>query len=202
MLRRLGEWAAILGADDRPFAGPAAELRAFVNTELWDRDTGFFYDIQMVRAHKRKIMTFEGFWPLALKVAEPDKLQPLLAHLFDPTKFFGYHPVATVAMDEPEYSKNCWRGPAWNCINFWITRGCAKYGLAAEARRLAERVLDATAARFAEHETLFEFYNSGDESMTGMARKQEDVGPCRDYLGHNPLNAIYWTIAGLAGDDS
>jgi glycogen debranching enzyme len=192
--RRMAEWATILGEDATPYAGRAQELHAFINAELWDAASQFFYDIEMVRGHKGRIKTYEGLWPLILGSADADKWPALVAHLMNPREFNTYHPVATVALDEPTYSNNCWRGPAWNSISFWVIRGCRLAGYRDEAAVLARKVLDATAVRYAQHGAIFEFYHSSGESMEGMSRKTEDRGPCRDYLGHNPLNAIYWML--------
>jgi len=196
LYRRMAEWAEILAEEPDPYRKKASELEDFVNTELWDEKTGFFYDIEMVRRRKRPVKTFEGFWPLSLSIATDDRLERLLAHLTNRGEFFTYHPVATVSADEREYSQDCWRGPAWNSQTFWIARGCSKNGFTREARLITEKALDATLSRFRKYNTLFEFYNSQSEDMEAMARKGQPGGPCKDYLTHNPLNAFYWLLEG------
>jgi hypothetical protein len=64
---------------------------------------------------------------------------------------------------------------------------------------MLERALDRTAAEFVRTGTVFEFYHSLGGHAEEVVRKpnRAQVGPCRDYLGHNPLHAMARVWAGI-----
>jgi hypothetical protein len=65
---------------------------------------------------------------------------------------------------------------------------------------MLQRALDRTAGEFARTGTVFEFYHSLGGHAETVVRKpnRAQIGPCRDYLGHNPLHAMARVWAHLA----
>ena len=193
---RLAQWAEILGEDAEPFRKEAEKTKAFINTELWDEETGFYYDVLPCRGQKEKVMTHDGFWPIAFGIAPEDKQEKVLKHLFDPNKFFTLLPIPSVAIDEKKFCLNFWRGPSWASVDFWILRGMNRNGKRKEAQIIAEKVLNAVAHIYEQRHTVYEFYPPTNYDFSGMYRKNDPNGPRSDYLGHNPLNALYWEVFG------
>lgn len=170
----------------------AEALRRFIQTELWDPDTGFFYDRWTVREPARRKLAFEGMWPVVVGAATPEQAMRVIGgHLMNPREFFAPHPIATVALNDPHFELRMWRGPTWNCMTYWAARGCIRYGRTAEARRLVEAALDATARQFARTGTVWEFYHPQGGEPESLKRKPTGKNvPNREYLGHNPLFAM------------
>jgi len=187
-------WAKRLGENYLPFEKERESLRIIIQKDLWDEKTGFFYDLPMARGQAQKIKSFEGFWPLVVKAATADQANQMAEHLLNPEEFFSFHPIPAVALNEPSYAYDMWRGPAWNSMTYWIIRGLFRYGHNELAIKIGTLALDRSLEHFNKAGTVYEFYNSKSLDQTCLKRKGKDSGPCRDYLGHNPLNALYWLL--------
>jgi len=160
--------------------------------ELWDAESGFFYDAWLVRHAERRHLAFEGMWPMVVGAATNEQAQRVIdEHLLNPKQFCSPHPITTVGLNDSKFELRMWRGPAWNCMTFWAARGCARYGANQPAARLLEAALDATATQFERTETIWEFYHPQIGDQQTLRRKPRGrPTPCRDYLGHNPLFAM------------
>jgi hypothetical protein len=192
-------WSKALG---RPHAGWEAKAKAlaeFIRKDLWDADTGFFYDAWTVRRPDRRHLCFEGMWPVVVGAATPEQAKRVIDdHLLNPKEFFAPHPIATVALSDPKFELRMWRGPAWNCMTYWAARGCLRYDRPDAARKLLGAALDATAAQFEKTGTVWEFYHpKGGDPATLLRKNIGRKTPCRDYLGHNPLFAMAGLWAGI-----
>lgn len=184
-------WAEKSGENPVPFQKEREDLKIIIQRDLWDEKTKFFYDLPMARGQAQKIKSFEGFWPLVVKAATTDQANQLVEHLLNPEEFFSFHPVPTVALNEPFYTNDMWQGPAWNSMTYWIMRGMFNYGYKEPAVKIGTLALDRSLEHFNKAGTVYEFYNSRSLDQSCLKRKGKDIGPCKDYLGHNPLNALY-----------
>jgi len=134
-----------------------------------------------------------AIWPLVVGIATQEQAERVIdEHLMNPERFFGEHPIATLAMDSPEHQRLMWRGPAWNSMSYWAARGCARYGRKDAARRILERALDDTARQFDRTGTIWEFYDPHGGPPEDLEREVRPPAgtPRREYLGHNPLLAM------------
>ena len=188
-------WAVRLGrpAEADEHRERAEVLARFVREELWDPEAGFFYEIWGVREPGRRIESFVAIWPLVVGIATRAQAARVIdEHLLDPERFFGAHPISTIARNAPHFQLLMWRGPAWNSMTFWAARGCVRYGRPDAARRLLERALDDTARQFERTGTVWEFYHPAGGRPEDLEREvRAPAGtPRRDYLGHNPLLAM------------
>lgn len=185
-------WSRQLQQPAEEWQAKAKALQEFIRTELWDVQTGFFYDHWTVRRPELRRLSFEGMWPVVVGAATPEQAQRVIdEHLLNPKEFFTPHPVATVALSDARFELRMWRGPVWNSMTYWAGRGCARYGRRDAARQLLEKSLDATAAEFERSGTIWEFYHPtlGDQTLLRRKPSGRNV-PCRDYVGHNPLFAM------------
>jgi neutral trehalase len=185
-------WSRKLGQPAAAWTEKAEALQRFIQKELWDPATGFFYDRWIVRQPERRHLAFEGMWPVVAGAAtHAQAMRVIDGHLLNPKEFFAPHPISTVALCDPKFELRMWRGPAWNCMTYWAARGCARYGRSDAARRLLEAALDATATQFQRTGTLWEFYHPQLGDPQSLFRKATGRHiPCQDYLGHNPLFAM------------
>jgi hypothetical protein len=197
-------WSRKLEQPAGVWEAKANSLRQFIQSELWDPDSGFFYDRWCVREPRHRHLAFEGMWPVVAGAATKEQAVRVIdEHLLNPREFFTPHPITTVALSDPKFELRMWRGPAWNCMSYWAAHGCLRYGRADAGRRLLEAALDATAVQFERTGTIWEFYHPtlGDEES--LFRKSTGRRtPCRDYLGHNPLFAMaeLWRMCAVAKD--
>jgi neutral trehalase len=187
-----GRWSRKLDLPHAEWDAKAAALQRFIQRELWDPQSGFFYDRWTVHEPARRHLAFEGMWPVVTGAATPEQAARVIdEHMLNPSEFFAPHPIATVALSDPKFELRMWRGPAWNCMTYWAARGCLRYGRPDAARRLLEAALDATAVQFERTGTIWEFYHPRRGDPESLLRKPTGRRtPCRDYVGHNPLFAM------------
>ena len=194
-------WSRKLEQPAAAWEEKAKALQRFIQAELWDSETGFFYDQWIVRHRERRHLAFEGMWPVVVGAATDAQAGRVIdGHLMNPKEFFAPHPISTVALSDPKFELRMWRGPAWNCMTYWAASGCIRYGRTEAARRLLEAALDATAKQFELTGTIWEFYHPQGGNPETLLRKASGRNvPCRDYLGHNPLFAMVdlWRKSGV-----
>ena len=193
MYEHAATWASLLGEDAQPFKKRHETLCAFIQERLFDEETGFFHDIWSVGRPERRHLTFEGMWPMVVGAASPEQARRAIdENLLDPKRFFSEHPISTVAMSDSKFELRLWRGPAWNSMTYWASRGCLRYGRADAARLLLERALEESTRQFELTGTIWEFYHLHGGDPRDVARKPHTKfnTPCPDYLGHNPLIAM------------
>lgn len=186
-------WGEKLGASSVLSRQKAAELRGFIQNELYDPESGTFYDIWAARDPAQRHLTFEGMWPIVVGAATEEQANRVVdEHLLNSDRFYTAHPICTVALTDPGFELRMWRGPTWNSMTYWAARGCMRYGRSDAARRLLERALDASALRFERTGTIWEFYHPHGGDPLELERKTHTQynTPCPDYLGHNPLIAM------------
>jgi glycogen debranching enzyme len=185
-------WAQIVGCDNDEFQKKSARLQEFLQRELFDKETGWFYDEWAIGGSTPRRWALEGMWPLVVGAATPEQAQRIVENLLDPQKFFTTHPPSSVAACEPKFELRMWRGPTWNSMTLWAARGCRRYEFNDAARRLLENALDATAEQFARTGVIWEFYHPHGGAPEMLARKPDTEwnAPFQDYLGHNPLLAM------------
>lgn len=186
-------WARILGRDPQVYQERAEELRQFIQNKLYDQESGFFYDIWSMEDPSLRRIVFEGLFPVICGSASQEQAMRVIDEsLLNPARFFSQHPVTTVSMGEAAFELRMWKGPAWNSMTCWAAIGCLRYGRKDAAAAILERALDATAAQFAQHGLIFEFYHpqAGDQSELTRKPYTDQNAPYKDYLGHNPLLAM------------
>jgi len=192
---RASEWASRLLKPEEAsgYLHRAGELQRFVREDLWEPEAGFFYDIWSIDDPEKRVESFVAIWPLVVGIATPEQAKRVIdEHLLNPDRFFGEHPIATVAMDSPGYQRLTWRGPAWNSMSYWAARGCVRYGRKDAAVQILERALDSTARHFERTGTIWEFYDPVGGPPEDLEREVTSPAgtPKREYLGHNPLLAM------------
>jgi glycogen debranching enzyme len=186
-------WAEVLGVSSALTRQKARELRGFIQHELYDPESGTFYDIWAARDSAQRHLTFEAVWPLVVGAATEEQANRVIdEHLLNPDRFFTTHPICTVALSDPGFELRMWRGPTWNSMTYWAARGCVRYGRSDAAHSLLGRALDASAVQFERTGTVWEFYHPHGGGPLELERKPHTQynTPCPDYLGHNPLIAM------------
>ena len=105
------------------------KLREFINRVMWDKESGFYYDIRKDGSFHRK-KTAASFWTLLGEIPSAEQIPKLVRHLKNPFEFGTPHRFASLSKDEPEYTASgyYWRGSVWPPINYMIIKGLRNYG--------------------------------------------------------------------------
>jgi glycogen debranching enzyme len=168
----------------------STDLAGMVREHLWHENDGLFYDRDMDTGEFVAVKSVACFWPMIAGQATAEQAQRLVKHLSDPAEFFTSVPVPSVALNDPTFSLDCWRGPTWLSQPYWVMQGLCRYGYHDLAGRIGRRALGHAAKMLSEHGTIFEFYHPTGGPVSELGRKGNTAGPNRDYLGHNPVHAI------------
>ena len=117
MYEHAARWSRKLDQPSAVWENKAKTLEKFIQKELWDDDSGFFYDNWTVRLPKDRRLAFEGMWPVVTGAATPAQAKRVIdEHLLNQKEFFAPHPIATVALSDSKFELRMWRGPAWNSM--------------------------------------------------------------------------------------
>lgn len=180
---------------ERRWAQRSRAMSAQVHRRLWHEEDGFYYDRELDGRFIR-VKAISGFYPLLLDDVPPERVARLVAALRDPALFDTAFPVPTVAVSDPAWSTDMWRGPTWVNANYFVIRGLAKQGRAEEADRLAQQSIALVLKYYRRYGVLFEYYDAKDEvsppacDRKGPIRQPFDIrvkgGSIRDY---------HWTAA-------
>jgi hypothetical protein len=202
--RFAAEWARKLGMSADAHDEAIERIGKLIRTTFFCGETAWFHDSWAVNEPKRRHYAFEGMWPIVVGAASaPQAREAIEKSLLSPQRFKTPHPMATIARCDGAFKLRMLHGPAWNSFTLWAIEGCLKYGQRQGARHLLEKALDGTAAQFKRTGTVWEFYHPLGGEPDKLERKpgQAQKIPCRDYLGHNPLRAMWRLWAALAMRD-
>ena len=142
----LAEMADILGkTDDAKQLREGAEvIRNFVQTKMYDEETGFFYDTRIGTGEFIKVMGAECWLPLWAGIATKEQAAAVKEKMMDPEKFNSTLPLGTLDISHPRLRpvRGYWRGPVWvDQVYFGIT-GLRNYGYDREADYLVEKFIN------------------------------------------------------------
>ncbi|GAB4231907.1 MAG: hypothetical protein Tsb0021_10440 [Chlamydiales bacterium] len=188
-------WSDLLNESSEEWVSKALDLKLFIQNELYDSETGYFFDQWNIEDPENHKFSFEGMWPVFVGAAAPDQAQRIIdEYLLNIDHFFTPHPLPTVSVSDPNYSMVSWRGPVYNSMVFWAAQGCLQYNRSDAAIALIERSLDATNELFELTECVWECYHPFKDDPRIIERPPLEH-PLKNHLGHNPIIAMakLWT---------
>ena len=142
----LAEMAGILGKKELAdqLTAEAQKLKEHIQTKMFDKETGFFYDTRIETGEFIKLMGAECWLPLWAGVATPEQAKLVMEKMMDTGKFNSTVPLGTLDISHPRLRpvRGYWRGPVWvDQVYFGIT-GLRNYGYNKEADFLIEKFID------------------------------------------------------------
>ena len=152
-----------LAGDVKRHNDHAGRLIELMNKTFWDEAAGMYYDRNEKTGKLVKVKSATCFMPLFAGAATPDRARRMVReHLLNEKEFWLAYPVASYAKTEPDYYQGShnecnWRGPTWAPTNYMIFQGLRRYGFAAEAKILADRLLEMAVEK---NPVLREYYDA------------------------------------------
>lgn len=189
--------AAALGLTDKAAAwdARAKKLSAAIVAELWDERDRFFYDKRPDGTFSR-VRAVSGFLPLLLDELPPSCVEGLTASLRDPAHFAAAVPVPSLALSEPTWGTDMWRGPTWINLNYLIVQGLRRQGRHAEADALADGTIALVGRYYERYGVVFEYYDSADERHPPACDRKGPVRPDYDIrVKVDSIRDYHWTAA-------
>ena len=133
----------------RRFRAKADRLAAYINTCMFDKQSGFFYDI---RIESRPLANGcagkpivergkgpEGWSPLFNGAASQPHADAVARVMKDPREFNTYVPLGTAALTNPAFGADIyWRGRVWVDQLYFGLKGMERYGYRDDAVAMAQ----------------------------------------------------------------
>jgi hypothetical protein len=190
----LARMAEVLGQPERRrfHETNADTLRSLINSHLWDEETGYYYDRDEQSGELLKVRTAASFLPLFASVPDSARARRLRDHAMDPASFNSTIPLPTVALDDPSFSNDMWRGPVWINVSYMIIRGLEAYGFHEDAAQLAFATVDGVFRTYANTAGVWEFYDAERFDIARLERKRGELLK-RVALGSKPLPHYGWS---------
>ncbi len=122
----------------------AQKLKEHIQTNMFDKETGFFYDTKINSGEFIKVMGAECWLPLWAGIATKDQAKQVLTKMLDETKFNTKVPLGTLDISHPALrpTRGYWRGPVWIDQVYFAIQGLRKYGYNKEADMFLEKYLN------------------------------------------------------------
>jgi hypothetical protein len=171
--RSLAAMAKELGRvdDAARWTNEADRMSEQVRNRMWDRDTGFFYNLARdtgtfttknnISMKRKEII---GFLPLWAGIASKDQAELLRKELTNPASFWRRFGVPTLAANDsyfdPYVTKCCqWNGAVWLLWDYMVMRGLLDYGYRADAAELVKRNLKAVIFQLRNNHRFWESFS-------------------------------------------
>ncbi len=193
----LAQIAEELGLPDRAilWRERSQATAAAIQARLWNPEQHFYCDRDM-DGHFIPVRAVSGFMPLLLDGVPSERVDALERALLDPTAFGATCPIPSVALDEPTWSTDMWRGASWINMNYMTILGLQRHGRDATARRLTEHTLAFVREAYERYGVLFEFYDaSGQRPPMACDRKGPVSGRYDIRSKYEVIRDYHWTAA-------
>lgn len=138
----LAEISKVLKNNDSvEFLADAIKIKEKINQLMFDKATGFYYDIRLSDKQKIMVMGSEGWDPLWANVASPEQGAAVFKTIGDSTKFNTFLPFPTCSANNPKFDPTgYWRGPVWLDQAAFAIEGLKKYGFDTQADQMFEKL--------------------------------------------------------------
>ncbi|NWO14104.1 alpha-glucosidase [Virgibacillus sp.] len=135
--------------DAKKFTNEAKKMKDYMKQHMFDKETGFFYDLQINKdGSKKKLLTnrgkgTEGWIPLWAKLADKQQAKQVVQNMTDSNKFNTYMPFPTASKDNVKYDPNhYWRGPVWMDQALFGIEALQNYDYNQEAKMFTEKLFN------------------------------------------------------------
>lgn len=146
----LSNMAEILGLpkEKKEYLASAKKVKEYVNKNMFDEKTGYYYDLQIDEAGNKKLLVnrgkgTEGYIPLWANLATKKEAKRVVKNVMDENVMNTYLPFPTSAKDNPKYNPvKYWRGPVWLDQAYFGIIGLNNYGYKKEAKDLSVKLFE------------------------------------------------------------
>ena len=147
----LKSMAEVLGntSDVKKYEEEAKNVREYVSQNMYDKETGFFYDLKINEDGSQKDLLVErgkgpeGWIPLWAKMVTQEEADEVVKNMVDPSKFDTFIPLGTASKDNPSFEPSrYWRGPVWLDQALYGIEALQNYGYEKDAERMSKKMFN------------------------------------------------------------
>ena len=166
-----------------------------VHDGLWDERQGGYRD-RRLDGMFGTVDAISNLFALLLDQVEPARVERLCHRIAEPGGYGSTMPLGSVAIDDPTWCHDMWRGPTWLNTAYLVILGLRRHGRLDLANELAGHLVDGVGRRYRQHGVLFEFYDAADQ--VDPASLDRKGSPPADYDLRGKMSCIrdyHWTAA-------
>ena len=146
----LSNMAEVLGLpkEKKEYLKSAKKVKEYVNKNMFDEETGYYYDLQIGENGNKKLLVnrgkgTEGYIPLWANLSTKKEAKRVVENIMDKNVMNTYLPFPTSAKDNPKYNPvKYWRGPVWLDQAYFGIIGLNNYGYKKEAQDLSIKLFE------------------------------------------------------------
>ncbi len=177
------------------YRSEADDIREVMNQFLWHEEDGLYYDRVHETGEFIESNTIASLIPLVAGVPGATRAEALLKTIMDQDAYNTPIPLPSVAVNDPDFVPDMWRGPVWINTAYLVLRGIHRYGYITEWTELSWRLLTGV-YKVIEHEKhIYEFYDPGCFHTGNLNRKKGNLwkaftlgtGPQKEFVGWSGL---------------
>ena len=137
-----------LPKEKKEYLKSAKKVKEYVNKNMFDEETGYYYDLQIGENGNKKLLVnrgkgTEGYIPLWANLSTKKEAKRVVENIMDKNVMNTYLPFPTSAKDNPKYNPvKYWRGPVWLDQAYFGIIGLNNYGYKKEAQDLSIKLFE------------------------------------------------------------
>ena len=177
-------------------------LKTRINSHMWDKDCGFYYDLD-AEGNMVKVETIASYWTLLAEIPNEDKANAMIGKLSS-DEFVTENPFPSISTRSPFFSEdgNGFRGSVFPHLTFMVVKGLEKYARNDLARECTIRhlyfILDTLHPDGEKKGNIYEAYLPMREGPAKSANKNDNF-PRELFLGYTALSTITLMIENVIG---
>ncbi len=196
-MEHLARIASALGLEEkaRAWQDRSRLLSSAIHDLLWSGEEGFYLDRRM-DGSLSPVKAVTGFLPLLLGDLPAGRAEALATALSDPALFAAPCPIPSLALDQPGWSTDMWRGPTWINTNYFVILGLHRQGRADLAENLRAQTIALVGKYYERFGVTFEFFDSTDAVPPTECERKGAVTPPYDIRRKMAsIRDYHWTAA-------
>ncbi|MGL4787605.1 MAG: MGH1-like glycoside hydrolase domain-containing protein, partial [Cetobacterium sp.] len=137
-----------LSKEKKEYLKSAKKVKEYVNKNMFDEETGYYYDLQIGENGNKKLLVnrgkgTEGYIPLWANLSTKKEAKRVVENIMDKNVMNTYLPFPTSAKDNLKYNPvKYWRGPVWLDQAYFGIIGLNNYGYKKEAQDLSIKLFE------------------------------------------------------------
>lgn len=179
-----------------------ASISKLVNKYLWDKKTGFYYDLAP-DGKLSSIKTVGAYWALLAGLVPEERKEIFLSHFCDEKSFKTCHSIPSQSVDSEGYPPPYynvpygygWIGGVWPPTNYMVIKGLRNSGEHQIAHKIALNHIENVSKVFEKTGTVWEYYDPK-ISAPGILARKDFVG----WSGLGPIAILIEDIIGINGN--
>ncbi|MBN1555588.1 MAG: hypothetical protein JXA11_12655 [Phycisphaerae bacterium] len=173
----------------------AQTISSRIHSLLWNEEQNIYGD-RFFDGTISPVQAVSGFLPLLLHDIPAERVDALIRTMSDPARFASKFPLPSIALSDPTWSRDMWRGPTWINFNYLTILGLERQGRHEKALELARVTIQHVRKYYERFGVVFEFYDARDDVPPTLCERHGPSLPQYDVRKKiDPIRDYHWTAA-------